>query len=386
MDVIILAKMTAGLVLLALGADFLVRGSSRLAAVVGISPLVVGLTVVAVGTSAPELAVSVQAGLGGNADIAAANVVGSNIFNVLFVLGACAAIRPLVVIRQLVRWDVPIMIAVSIGLIGLSLDRRLGVWDGGLLFAGIVLYTVWAVRKSRREKPFAGGPGPAVAAPPGRVQKTAGFIGAQAARVLIGLFFLVLGARWLVNACVALARIIGVSDTVIGLTIVAAGTSLPEAFTSIVATLRKEQDIAIGNVVGSNIFNVLSILGICALITPGGLNVDSSLLNFDMEVMLAVAVACLPIFFTGYRIARWEGWLFLGCYAAYTAYLILDATGHDALPAFSRVMALFVLPLLAVTIAVISGQALRRSKTKAGRPPEAQPPHPGGSQEKESSF
>jgi len=341
MDVIILAQMAAGLILLALGADFLVRGASRLAAAVGISPLVIGLTVVAVGTSAPELAVSVQAGLGGNPNIATANVVGSNIFNVLFILGACAATRPLVVIRQLVRWDVPIMIAVSVGLLGLSVDGRLGFWDGGLLFAGIVLYTVWAIRKSRRETPLLGDPGAAVAAVPGGTPQTAGFIGVQAAWMLIGLLFLVLGARWLVNACIVLARIIGVSDTVIGLTIVAAGTSLPEAFTSIVATLRREQDIAIGNVVGSNIFNILSILGICAMITPGGLNVASSLLHFDMEVMLAVAVACLPIFFTGYRIARWEGWLFLGCYAAYTAFLILDATGHDALPAFSHVMAMF---------------------------------------------
>jgi cation:H+ antiporter len=386
MDVIILAQMAAGLIMLALGADFLVRGASRLAAAVGISPLVIGLTVVAVGTSAPELAVSVQAGLGGNANIAVANVVGSNIFNILFVLGACAATRPLVVIRQLVRWDVPIMIAVSIGLLGLSMDGRLGFWDGGLLFAGIVSYTVWAIRKSRRETPLPGNPGLAAAAASGRVQKTAGFIGAQAARMLTGLLFLVLGARWLVNACIALARIIGVSDTVIGLTIVAAGTSLPEAFTSIVATLRREQDIAIGNVVGSNIFNILSILGICAIITPGGLHVDSSLLHFDMEVMLAVAVACLPIFFTGYRIARWEGGLFLGCYAAYTAYLILDATGHDALPAFSQVMAMFVLPLLAVTIAVILFQALRRSKSTAGPPPDPQPIDPGGSQKKGSSW
>jgi len=386
MDVIILAQMAAGLTLLALGADFLVRGASRLAAAVGISPLVIGLTVVAVGTSAPELAVSVQAGLGGNPNIATANVVGSNIFNVLFILGACAATRPLVVIRQLVRWDVPIMIAVSVGLLGLSVDGRLGFWDGGLLFAGIVLYTVWAIRKSRRETPLLGDPGAAVAAVPGGTPKTAGFIGVQAAWMLIGLLFLVLGARWLVNACIVLARIIGVSDTVIGLTIVAAGTSLPEAFTSIVATLRREQDIAIGNVVGSNIFNILSILGICAMITPGGLNVASSLLHFDMEVMLAVAVACLPIFFTGYRIARWEGWLFLGCYAAYTAFLILDATGHDALPAFSHVMAMFVLPLLAVTIAAIAFQALRRSKSRAGQPPDPRPTHPGGSQKKGSSF
>jgi cation:H+ antiporter len=133
-------------------------------------------------------------------------------------------------------------------------------------------------------------------------------------------------------------------------------------FTSLVATLHGERDIAIGNVVGSNIFNVLAILGICAMITPGGLNVAPSLLNFDMEVMLVVAVACLPVFFTGYSIARWEGWLFLGCYAAYIAYLIMDAAGHDALPAFSQVMLMFVLPLLAVTVSVIAFRSLIRQR------------------------
>jgi cation:H+ antiporter len=177
--------------------------------------------------------------------------------------------------------------------------------------------------------------------------------------VLAGLAFLVLGARWLVKSAIQLAAAMGVSDVVIGLTIVAAGTSLPEVFTSLVATLRGERDIAIGNVVGSNIYNILMIIGVSSMVTPDGLRVAPSLLNFDMEVMLAVAVACLPVFFTGYSIARWEGWLFLGGYAAYTAYLIMDATGHDALPAFSHVMLMFVLPLLAVTILVVALNSLR---------------------------
>jgi len=159
-----------------------------------------------------------------------------------------------------------------------------------------------------------------------------------------------------------LAAAMGVSDVVIGLTIVAAGTSLPEVFTSLVATLRGERDIAIGNVVGSNIFNILMILGVSSLATPGGLGAAPPIINFDMEVMLAVAVACLPVFFTGYSIARWEGWLFLGCYAAYTAYLIMDATGHDALPVFSQVMLMFVLPLLAVTVSVITFRSLIRQR------------------------
>jgi len=355
-------QLAAGLGLLVLGAELLVRGASRLAASVGVSQLVIGLTVVAYGTSTPELAVSLQAALAGNADIAVANVVGSNIFNVLFILGACAAMKPLLVHRQLVRLEVPIMIAASVLLMALSWDGKLGRWDGALLFLGITVYTVWVIRRSRREEAVAvaaGTPGSAASEKP---QKTARRIAVPVGCVLAGLVFLVLGARWLVNSAIQLAAAMGVSDVVIGLTIVAAGTSLPEVFTSLVATLRGERDIAIGNVVGSNIFNILMILGVSSLATPGGLGAAPPIINFDMEVMLAVAVACLPVFFTGYSIARWEGWLFLGCYAAYTAYLIMDATGHDALPVFSQVMLMFVLPLLAVTVSVITFRSLIRQR------------------------
>ena len=359
MDGMTIVQLAAGLGLLVLGAELLVRGASRLAASVGVSQLVIGLTVVAYGTSTPELAVSLQAALAGNADIAVANVVGSNIFNVLFILGACAAMKPLLVHRQLVRLEVPIMIAASVLLMALSWDGKLGRWDGALLFLGITVYTVWVIRRSRKEEAVAvaaGTPGSAASEKP---QKTARRIAVPVGCVLAGLVFLVLGARWLVNSAIQLAAAMGVSDVVIGLTIVAAGTSLPEVFTSLVATLRGERDIAIGNVVGSNIYNILMIIGVSSMVTPDGLRVAPSLLNFDMEVMLAVAVACLPVFFTGYSIARWEGWLFLGGYAAYTAYLIMDATGHDALPAFSHVMLMFVLPLLAVTILVVALNSLR---------------------------
>ena len=360
MDALTIAMLAGGLLFLLLGAELLVRGASRLAAAVGISPLVVGLTVVAYGTSTPELAVSVQAGLAGNSSIAVANVVGSNIFNVLFILGACAAIQPLVVHRQLVRLEVPIMIAASVLLMVLSWNGTLGPWDGGVLFSGIAAYTVWTIRRSRREEAAAASAADLPA--PGPLKKPAVSILAQVGWVLAGLALLVLGARWLVESAVLLARTMGVSDVVIGLTIVAAGTSLPEVFTSLVATIRGARDIAIGNVVGSNIFNALMIGGIASLVTPGGLTVAPSLINFDMEVMLAVAVACLPIFFTGCSIARWEGWLFLGCYAAYAAYLVMDATGHDALPAFSNTMLLFVLPLTALTVAVVALRALRRQR------------------------
>jgi cation:H+ antiporter len=365
MDAITIMQMAAGLGLLVLGGELLVRGASRLAAGVGVSPLVIGLTVVSYGTSAPELAVSIQAGLSGNPEIAVANVVGSNIFNVLFILGACAAVKPLVVSRQLVRLEVPIMIGLSGLLLVLSLDERLSWTNGALLTCGIIAYSVWTIRRSRKEKVGVETAESNTEPNPPSDKKT-GFIALQAIWVGAGLALLVAGARWLVAGAVVVAQALGVSDVVIGLTIVAAGTSLPEVFTSLMATIRNERDIAIGNVVGSNIYNILMIIGVSSMVAPDGLRVAPSLLNFDMAIMLAAALACLPVFFTGYSIARWEGWIFLLCYAAYSAYLIMDATGHDALPAFSHVMLVFALPLLAVTISIITLNSLRNQRHKAG--------------------
>ena len=359
MDPLVIGMLIGGLILLVIGAEFLVRGASKTAAIFGISPLVIGLTVVAYGTSTPELAVSLQAGLSGNANIAVANVVGSNIFNVLFILGICAVIQPLVVAQQLVRLDVPLMIGISFLTLLMALDGRVNWLDGALLTAGIITYTVWAIRKSRKENAavqaeYAREYGPQIVESHSKMEilKQAGFI-------LSGLVLLVIGARWLVDSSIELAHVLGVSDTVIGLTIVAAGTSLPELATSIIATIRGERDIAIGNVVGSNIYNLLAILGLAGLFTPGGLIVAPTMLNFDIPVMIAVAIACLPIFFSGYTIARWEGFVFFGSYVAYTAYLVLNATQHDALPIFSNVMLFFVLPLIALTLAVVGIRAVR---------------------------
>ena len=359
MDVTTALLFTTGLGALVLGAELLVRGASRLAAAVGISPLVIGLTVVAFGTSTPELVVSVRAAVSGQADIALGNVVGSNIFNVLFVLGLSALITPLVVSQQLVRLDVPIMIGVSVLLLILGLDGRLARLDGILLFTGIVAYTLFAIRESRRE-------GAAVIAEyakeyGGTAARGARRILAQVTCILIGLGLLVIGARWLVDGAVALAKALGVSELVIGLTIVAAGTSLPEVATSILAAIRGEPDIAVGNVVGSNIYNILAVLGLSAILTPDGITVAPAAVSFDIPVMIAVGVACLPIFVTGHLIARWEGFLFVGYYAAYSLYLILASLEHDALPLFSATMMAYVLPLTAVTLLVLYVRAARRS-------------------------
>jgi cation:H+ antiporter len=350
MDLLTLVLFVVGLGLLVGGAEALVRGASRLAVAVGISPLVIGLTVVAYGTSAPEMAVSMQSAIRGQADIAVGNVVGSNIFNVLFILGAAAVITPLMVSGQLIRRDVPLMIGLSLLLFGLGLDGQLGRVDGLILFVGIIAYTGWSIWQSRRENQqtkdeFSQEFG---------FEQPRGFwqIGRQVGDIVVGLALLVLGSNWLVRGAVAIAEMFGVSQLVIGLTIVAAGTSLPEVATSIVASLRGERDIAVGNVVGSNIFNILSVLGLAALVSPQAIPVSPLALAFDIPVMIAVAVVCLPIFFTGGVIARWEGILFLGYYLAYTVYLVLANTQPHYLPGFETVMGLVVIPLTGLTLLI----------------------------------
>ncbi|NDP48841.1 MAG: calcium/sodium antiporter [Sulfuriferula multivorans] len=341
-----------GLIALVLGAELLVRGASKLALSFGISPLVVGLTVVAFGTSSPELAVSVQSAWSGRVDIALGNVIGSNIFNILFILGVSALITPLVVHRQLVRQEVPLLVGVSLLLWALSSDGGIGHVDGLIFVTLLVGYTVLVIRQSRRETAAdreVNGEAPLI-----DEQAWDRHWGVQLLLVVAGLALLILGSNWLVDAAVTLARQLGMSELIVGLTIVAIGTSLPEVATSVMAALRGQRDIAVGNVIGSCIFNILAVLGISASIAPGALLVPSSLLAFDLPVMVAVTVACLPIFFTGHLIARWEGGVFLAYYIAYTTYLILDVTGHDAQTGFSIVMSGFVLPLTAVTLAVLA--------------------------------
>ncbi len=364
MDLLTLILFIVGLGILIIGAELLVRGASRLAIGFGISPLVVGLTVVAFGTSAPELAVSIGSALTGKADIALGNVVGSNIANVLLILGISAVITPLVVTQKLVRQDVPLMIGVSLLLLLLGLDGRIGRLEGLVFFAGVVAYTVFAVRQSHAETAAIQAE---YAAEFGQADRVPGQNPVLSVIFLfVGLALLLLGARWLVNGAVSIARLLGLSELIIGLTVVAVGTSLPEVATSVIASIRGERDIAVGNVIGSNIFNILSVLGLTAAVTPGGVGVPAAALRFDLPFMIAVAVACLPIFFTGYRIARWEGALFLGYYIAYTLYLILDATGHDALPAYSIVMVEFVAPLTAVTLALLAVRAWRANRRVTG--------------------
>ena len=350
----------AGLVLLVAGAEVLVRGAAKLAAQFGIPPLVIGLTVVAFGTSAPETAVSVQSALNGSGDLAIGNVVGSNIANVLLILGVTALVAPLVVSRQLIRLDVPIMIGASLVTFGLAWDGELSRFDGALLFAGVMAYTGFLIYSARKDK---GGDDDEFAKEFGLNEAPKPYAWAiNLGLIIAGLVLLVVGSNFLVEGAVTLARALGISELVIGLTVVAVGTSLPELATSILAAIKGERDIAVGNIVGSNIFNLLCVLGLASMVAPAAIAVSPNALAFDFPVMIAVAIACLPIFFSGYRINRWEGLLFLGYYVAYTLYLVMFSTGRPLAQTFGDAMIGYALPLTAITLVIIAGRAWHRQR------------------------
>lgn len=355
MSPMIFIYLIAGLVLLTLGAEVLVRGASRLASRFGISPLIIGLTVVAFGTSAPEMAVSAQAAWNNSGDIAIGNVLGSNIFNVLGILGLTALIAPLLVSKQLVRFDLPVMICASLLTLALAWDQQLDRTDGAVLFAGILIYTAYLIFKARQERPAAVEMD--TTEPPSHPLKSL-------LQVLGGLVLLVLGAQGLVEGATELARALGLSELVIGLTIVAVGTSLPELATSAVAALRGERDIAVGNIVGSNIFNLFAVLGLASLVSPTAINVSPNALAFDFPVMIGVALACFPVFFTGYRISRWEGLVFLAYYLAYVAYLVLFSTGRPQAEPLGHAVLYYLLPLTALVLVVLAAKACKQPATQ----------------------
>lgn len=349
-----------GLALLVVGANALVSGASKLALSFGLSPLVVGLTVVAFGTSAPEMAVSASAVLAGQSDVAVGNVVGSNVFNILAILGLSALIVPLSVHVQVIRQEMPIMIGAALLFLAFALDGSVSFIEGAILFGLLIAYTVFLVIQARRAPPeeTADYASEIKAAEPGGLMSK-WYV--QIWFVVAGLIMLVQGANWLVDSAVVFARALGLSEVVIGLTIVSIGTSLPEVAASLAAAFKGERDMAVGNVVGSCAFNTLGCIGLGGLVAgTAGMSVASSVLNFDLWVMLAAFFACLPVFITGREIARWEGGLFVGYYAAYVAFLILRAQEHDALEAYSSAMLTFVLPLTIVTLVVVS---VRQSET-----------------------
>ena len=348
----------AGLIILILGADLLVRGASRLAAAFGVSPLVIGLTIIAIGTASPEIAVSLQAAANGQGDLTLGNVLGSNIFNILFILGVTSIVAPIVIAKQLIRKDAPIMLGISLLTFTLALDGNLGVVDGMILLFFLIIYIFFALKQSSNESK--------------KVQKeyaqeyaqkeplTARNLVSYILFILIGLVLLVLGSNWLVESAVDIAKALGVSELMIGLTIVAIGTSLPEVATSVIAALKGESDIAVGNAVGSNIFNLLGVLGIGALVSPDGISVAARVLIFDLPVMVFVALVTLPIFYIDSRISRLEGGLLLSYYVTYVIFVIMRATESPALPA----MQLFITFYAPITFAISVALAIRSMRTR----------------------
>ncbi len=291
---------------------------------------------------------TVSSALVGESDIAIGNIVGSNIANVLMNLGLAALISPLVVTRKLIRVDVPLMVGASVIMFLMALDGLVSRREGMVLIILLGLYTLLSVRLGEKELPSAseedvGG---------GRSWLESG------ALFVVGLGVLVLGGHLLVTSATRAAELAGVSELVVGLTVVAVGTSLPELAVIVVACYRGEREIAIGNVIGSNIFNILCVLGCAAVISP--VSVAPSAVGFDIPVMIVVAAACLPIFFYNFRIERWEGGMFLGYYAIYLTYLVLQATEHDALDFLGRATLLFVVPVTVVTFVVIAVRSHRR--------------------------
>ena len=350
MDLLVLLAFVAGFAALLVGGELLVRGASQLAATVGISPLVIGLTVVAFGTSAPELAVSVQSALAGQAGLAIGNVVGSSIVNILVILGAAALVIPLAVSRRLVRVDVPIMIGVSGLVLLFGLDGEIGRLEGVVLASGLVGYVAFSLWNSRRIKIDGDDEfGQDQEATSGRFRRLAAQV---VFMVVAGVALLLLGAGWLVDGAVAVATALGISELIIGLTIVAIGTSLPELATSVVAAVRGQREIAVGNAVGSNIFNILMVLGLTAVVAPDGLGVPDAALRFDIPVMILVAIIALPIMFSRYQISRREGLLFLACYVAYIVYTILLAVDSEALAIVAIVSVALLVPAALVIFAL----------------------------------
>ena len=310
-------NITLGLVLLLIGGELLVRGAVSSAKALGVSPLLIGLTLVGFGTSTPELVTSVTAALNGSPGIAVGNVVGSNIANILFILGLSAVIYPMAVNPKGFKRDALMVSAAALACMGVVLYGRMGMLMGFAFIASLLAYVVFVYLQEMRA------PDEAAVVAEHRAEdarKGPGSMALSLAMAVGGIAITIFGAGFLVDGSIALAKNLGISDTIIGLTIVAVGTSMPELVTSVMAALRKHADVAYGNIVGSNIFNVLFILGATSIIQP--IDMPRQIATFDIWVMLAATGLLVYFARTGAKLQRWEGWVFMACYAAYTGYLI----------------------------------------------------------------
>ena len=309
----------AGLAGLLVGADLLVRGGAALASHIGVRPIVVGLTVVALGTSLPELAVGVDSVRQGSPGLAVGNIVGTNLVNILFILGLSAWLRPIAFERRTLRFDLPAMTAASLALWLLALDGRLSRLDGTLLCLGGVAYTAGVIWTSRRE------PAPVQADYASSQAERTGAHGLlfRGLTVLAGIGLVLVGAELLVDGAIDVARSLDVSEAVIGLTVIAIGTSAPELVTTLTSTARGDRDIAVGNLLGSSVYNVALILGITVLVAPTELEIPDEAIAADLLVLAVAAVITVPVLVSGHRITRLEGGAFVAAYLGYLGWLIL---------------------------------------------------------------
>jgi len=364
-----------GFALLIVGAEVLVRGAVRLAALLGMTPLVIGLTVVAFGTSSPELAVSLQSAFAGSAELAVGNAVGSNTLNILLILGLSATVFPLTVQRQVIRLDVPVMIGVTFALLMIGWDGRISRIEGISMVVFLSCYISFLIKISRRETKQAREAAVLAAAElaaegNGDQDEAELEIGSQLALfltqcllVIAGLLILGFGCRLFVNGSVELARLLGVSELMIGLTVVSIGTSLPELVTTVIASVRNQREMAVGNIVGSNLFNILCVLGVTASVSPEALPVPPQALAFDIPVTLAAAIICLPIFFTKMEISRWEGVLMLVLYITYVSYLVMSAFDSPNLAWFESCVWFGLFPVTLVLLIGSTLLSLKRADT-----------------------
>ena len=335
--------------LLFVGAEILVRASVRLAASLKVRPLIIGLTIVAFGSSAPQMTVSLQATLAGSTDIAVGSVIGSSIFNIFVTLGLAALIIPLRVSRQLVRVDIPVMILAGLLVFTLAANEELTPFDGLLLLVALLAYLGvlhYQTRHSRRPRTL-------------DTMARAPWL-SSLLLMLGGLLVLVLAGHLLLGAAVDVASDLGLSERIVGLTLIGVGTSLPCLATSLIAALRGEREIAVGNVIGSNLFNLLGVLGLTAVLAPSPLSVSPNALVFDLPVMLGAVVLCLPMFYTGYRVTRAEGLVLLGLYLAYGLHVMAFTTGMPLASKLEQLMLYYVLPALVAFLLFSTLRAWRR--------------------------
>jgi cation:H+ antiporter len=350
----------AGLVGLLIGGHFVVDGASRIGARFGLSSMVIGLTIVAAGTSAPELAVVSQSIIADDTELAVGSIIGSNIANVLLVLGLAATFGAIQVTNRVVRVDIPIMIGASVALLLMALDGALTRVEGVTLFAGLLGFVVWTLRAAPKAEAEVGDAGEGDDA--GGAASDADISPERPMYVSIvaligGIGALAVAARYVVSGAEEIAINLGVPELIVGLTIVALGTSAPEIVTTVIAALQGRRDLAVGNAVGSNIFNILLVLGATSALAPDGIAIGTDAIELDLPILVAAAVACLPMVFWDNRLDRWEGGVFVAYYGAYLVFLVLDATGHRAANPFAFVLVAFVMPLTVITVAaVILGQ------------------------------